>query len=278
MFFDRMHVSDGNILALMDGEASRWRAKRWKRHISGCRRCQARMFALRAYSDEVSDLYDRIPAQGSLTTNDFKALLKDRVNKQAVRWGAGLPEQWTVRPVRVGFTAICLGASVTLLSYYRFPSRDITKPSSEPRLLLVPASGLTPGKTRPVTLSDICGGRYGKNAEVLAAVRKQVFAKYGLQGAKASDYEVDYLITPALGGVDDVRNLWPQPYHSRLWNAHTKDALEDRLQQMVCSGEVDLRTAQRDIARNWIEAYRKYFHRDGPGDQGHQTSEAPSHF
>jgi hypothetical protein len=43
-----------------------------------------------------------------------------------------------------------------------------------------------------------------------------------------------------------------------------KDALEDRLHDMVCSGQLDLATAQHDIATNWISAYKKYFHTQNP--------------
>jgi hypothetical protein len=75
---------------------------------------------------------------------------------------------------------------------------------------------------------------------------------------------VDYLITPALGGADDIHNLWPQSYKATVWNAEVKDALEDHLRNLVCGGELDLATAQREIATNWIEAYKKYFHTDRP--------------
>jgi hypothetical protein len=67
-----------------------------------------------------------------------------------------------------------------------------------------------------------------------------------------------------LGGSSDIRNLWPEPYASTLWNAHVKDALEDRLHEMVCNGTIDLHTAQREIASNWIAAYKKYFHAEKP--------------
>jgi hypothetical protein len=40
--------------------------------------------------------------------------------------------------------------------------------------------------------------------------------------------------------------------------------LEERLHQLVCDGELDLPTAQRDIATDWIVAYKKYFHTDRP--------------
>jgi hypothetical protein len=33
---------------------------------------------------------------------------------------------------------------------------------------------------------------------------------------------------------------------------------------LVCDGELDLPTAQRDIATDWIVAYKKYFHTDRP--------------
>jgi hypothetical protein len=33
---------------------------------------------------------------------------------------------------------------------------------------------------------------------------------------------------------------------------------------MVCAGKVDLSTAQKDIASDWIAAYKKYFHTDAP--------------
>ena len=40
--------------------------------------------------------------------------------------------------------------------------------------------------------------------------------------------------------------------------------VEDRLRDMVCKGEIDLSTAQHEIATDWIVAYKKYFHTDRP--------------
>jgi hypothetical protein len=37
-----------------------------------------------------------------------------------------------------------------------------------------------------------------------------------------------------------------------------KDALERKLHKLVCTGQLDLKTAQSEIASNWIEAYEKY--------------------
>jgi hypothetical protein len=95
-------------------------------------------------------------------------------------------------------------------------------------------------------------------------MRAEVFEEYGIRNARAEDYEIDYLIAPGLGGTGDIHNLWPQPFKSEKWNAYVKDELEERLHQMVCSGDLDLLTAQREIANDWIAAYKKYFHTDAP--------------
>ena len=103
-----------------------------------------------------------------------------------------------------------------------------------------------------------------KNKAVPVALQRRVFDEYGIRAAAPGAYEVDYLITPALGGADDIHNLWPQAYTATVWNAQVKDALEDHLRDLVCDGQLDLATAQREIATNWIEAYKKYFHTDRP--------------
>jgi hypothetical protein len=78
------------------------------------------------------------------------------------------------------------------------------------------------------------------------------------------EYELDYLITPELGGAPDARNLWPERYATSVWNARVKDDMEDLLPQLICRGQLDLATAQRDIADNWIAAYKRYFKTDRP--------------
>ena len=89
-----------------------------------------------------------------------------------------------------------------------------------------------------------------------------------MEGVPSDEYELDYLITPELGGAPDPRNLWPQRYESRVWNAHVKDELERLLPTLVCDRRIRLETAQRDIARDWIAAYRKYFKTDAPLQAG----------
>jgi hypothetical protein len=111
----------------------------------------------------------------------------------------------------------------------------------------------------PVSASDVCQGKpLGENQAVPEDLREAVFSEYGMKNAPRNDYEVDFLITPELGGSATIRNLWPEPYSSRSWNARTKDLLEQRLHVLVCSGQLDLSTAQREIATNWVDAYHRY--------------------
>ena len=131
----------------------------------------------------------------------------------------------------------------------------------------VPNARLTPGVAVATSKEEVCRESPPKNKIVPVSVQRRVFGAYGIGSADPGSYEVDYLITPALGGSDDIRNLWPQSYSATTWNARVKDALEDRLHQLVCTGAVDLATAQRDISRDWIAAYKHYFHTDGPIDE-----------
>jgi hypothetical protein len=43
-----------------------------------------------------------------------------------------------------------------------------------------------------------------------------------------------------------------------------KDVLERRLHNLVCAGKVDLKTAQHEIATDWIKAYQKYIAKSPP--------------
>jgi hypothetical protein len=110
----------------------------------------------------------------------------------------------------------------------------------------------------------VCAQPNPNNKAVPVALQRKVFEEYGIAGVNPRAYEVDYLVTPALGGADDIHNLWPHSYAATVWNAQVKDELEDRLRDMVCDGSLDLGEAQREIATDWIAAYKKYFHTDRP--------------
>jgi hypothetical protein len=129
----------------------------------------------------------------------------------------------------------------------------------------LPESGRTPGATMEVSRDDVCTPGYTKKVrDVPASIKRRVFAEYGIVHPPPRAYEVDHLISLELGGSNSVRNLWPEPYSGIEWNAHVKDALEDRLHSMVCKGEIEMSAAQDAIATDWIAAYKRYFHTNEP--------------
>ena len=145
------------------------------------------------------------------------------------------------------------------------PSQDSASPVADPHSVhALPIRAFTPGATGPYSVQALCTGRPPARQPIPSSLRRAVLRQYGMEEVANGDYELDYLITPELGGIADQRNLWPERYASGVWNARVKDDLEDLLPQLVCAGSLDLATAQRDMADNWIAAYRKYFRTDRP--------------
>jgi hypothetical protein len=133
------------------------------------------------------------------------------------------------------------------------------------RYPFLPDTERTPGRTLDVTAADICVPGYSRKVRnVPAAVKRAVYASYGITHREPGEYEVDHLISLELGGSNSVKNLWPQSYRTHPWNARVKDALENELHRRVCAGTLDLATAQRVIASNWVIGYRRYVRQTPP--------------
>src|SRR5262249_39536605 len=49
-----------------------------------------------------------------------------------------------------------------------------------------------------------------------------------------------------------------------------------KLHKLVCAGQLDLGTAQREIASDWIEAYKKYLRTSPPAPIVRETKTAPA--
>lgn len=133
----------------------------------------------------------------------------------------------------------------------------------------LPNPTLTPGAANPAVTpasihSTICVAGYSSSVRpsesyTEALKFRQLDTGYNLGGdTRASDYEEDHLIPLEVGGSPtSVRNLWPEPWNV-TWNAGRKDHLENVMHELVCSGQVGLRAAQRMFATNWIAGYLKY--------------------
>ena len=126
-----------------------------------------------------------------------------------------------------------------------------------------PNPNLTGGSVR-VDGHDVqatCGHAKAHRGSMSHARRDEILTRYGLPPGDHPDYEIDHLIPLCLGGSDDSSNLWPEPRRTiePTWNAEAKDRLERFMCDMVCSGQLDIGTAQEAIAKDWIAAYHKYY-------------------
>jgi len=126
---------------------------------------------------------------------------------------------------------------------------------------ILPDPKCTPGAIDPRVTQDnidstICVSGYTKtvrpSTSVTGPIKLQVMQEYGFTDS-TSNYELDHLIPLELGGApSDVKNLWPEPYYTNP-SSYNKDSFENYLHDQVCSGAIDLKTAQDEIATNWFK-------------------------
>lgn len=115
----------------------------------------------------------------------------------------------------------------------------------------------TPGATfTALTSTQACVPLYtAKVRNVTTAIKKQVFAEYAMNNKKSPcPCEIDHFISLELGGSNDIKNLWPEPYQDPM-GARIKDKVEDYLHRQVCQGNMTLLEAQKVITTNWKTAY-----------------------
>ncbi len=248
-----------------DGESSNNRASQVRAHLEHCWECRAHMAELestivsftRTHRQTLDPQLPPIAGPRALLTAQMSELsfAQDPAHN---RW---LPHFSSLASVFVLCGFLVVGGLVGVFAIRSLWTRDGSARSALADQPVKPNHALTPGATRPVSMGDVCSMPHEEVVKAVSTdLRAQVFAEYGVAPAHAGDYEIDYLIAPGLGGSEDIHNLWPEPYHSSVWNARVKDQLEERLHQLVCAHMLDLDTAQKDIATDWIAAYKKYFH------------------
>jgi hypothetical protein len=143
------------------------------------------------------------------------------------------------------------------------PTSQPTPPPAPPYApagVALPNARLTPGETfAGVTVGQICTSGYsGGVRHVDHQQYVDVYAAYGVPYPEPSGtYELDHLIPLELGGDNADANLWPEPA-SPVPGFHQKDGLENRMHDLVCSGQLALGQAQQEIASDWYAAYRRY--------------------
>jgi hypothetical protein len=226
------HIRDIDLLMDIDGELTSGRSSEVRKHLEECAQCRERRSAI----------------ESAMAVDQGIPLPSPAVSRAKLQ--RLMTFSW--RPYLYAAASLMLLAGVVYQTRWWSMFRTVT-----------PDARLTPGATVPVSREAICVVP-DEPRPVATPLAMRVFAHYGIDNPRPRAFEVDYLITPALGGSDDIRNLWPQPYSAGVWNAHVKDALEDKLRQLVCEGKLDLESAQREIASDWIAAYKKYFRTELP--------------
>jgi hypothetical protein len=262
----QMHLSDEELLLFSDQELPPRTASRVREHVAQCETCRGRLKELDAASANFADLHEQeIQAQSSYASN-ARNLLKARLSEASMRHGRSQPatlRSLMTRQLASAFLALLLVIGGTWAVRQMMQARSNFNVMKAEAIAL-PRRTLTPGSTRAVQVADLCSTQdLDNDPPVNPSLEQAVFKEYGVPTSSTKNYELDYLISPALGGVDNIQNLWPQP-HSSTWNARVKDQLEDHLHELVCQGKVQLATAQNDIASDWIAAYKRYFNTDKP--------------
>jgi hypothetical protein len=268
MLSEELHISDQDLLLAADGELPARRTVQIRTHLAACWNCRARMAEIEATITDFARAHRTLdpllpPVAGP------RALLRARLANLATESKANSWRRFfEVASAGPAPAYICLVLCLMLGAGFLFRHSALHGATSAVVPFdrgAVPNHSLTPGATRQVAISDVCSMDHEEVVRAVPdSVRQEVFQEYGIVTTHADDYEIDYLIAPGLGGVEDIHNLWPEPYTDQTWNARVKDALEEHLHQMVCAGKLDLSTAQRDISTDWIAAYKKYFHTDSP--------------
>jgi hypothetical protein len=262
MKYEDSHLSDQQLLLGVEGELSAHDEKLVGEHLAGCWKCRARRQELENAIAGFVRVYQREFETKLPPVAGPRALLKAQLAQlSAVETGGS---NWVGLFRRFAWAAALIGVLIPGLFLLRVMMEQQDLKRRHEFVVSIPDSRLTPGATLLVNRPAVCAQENVKNKTVPVVLQRKVFEQYGITGADPRGYEVDYLVTPALGGAEDIHNLWPHSYTHTVWNARVKDALEDRLREMVCDGSMDLGEAQSEIAANWIAAYKKYFHTDRP--------------
>lgn len=119
----------------------------------------------------------------------------------------------------------------------------------------LPDRACTPGAiVVGLTLARLCGASYVQNAKhVTLRGQRLVDAAYGVKPGSAGQ-QLDHLVPRGLGGSNLQANLWPAP--TRAPGFFEKEALANFLHDQVCAHRLAVARAQREVASNWLAAYR----------------------
>lgn len=120
-----------------------------------------------------------------------------------------------------------------------------------------PDPALSPGSSASgASATDVCSPTYPRSVALASDTeRRDTFARYGLPyPAAQTQYRIDHVIPVELGGDNSPANLWPEPVAAST--ADRKNAVGNRLHELVCNSSLPLATAQQAMASDWYAAWK----------------------
>lgn len=159
--------------------------------------------------------------------------------------------------VRFSLTKYYLAAGILLGALFALPVHAANSDG------VLPDQALTPGAVRTTDKTEICTTKTSDVRNVPGSLKEAVRRRYGMTSKRdlwcntQEACEIDHLVPLAVGGSNEITNLWPQPYEGQ-WNAHHKDQLEAKMKRLLCAGKVTVEEAQSIFKNNWVEGYKKF--------------------
>jgi len=121
---------------------------------------------------------------------------------------------------------------------------------------------LNPDVTQATIAQTICVPGYAKSVSPdrshTNGVKQMLMQRARMNPALAEYYELDHIIPLALGGHPRKLDNLALQLREGENGANRKDRIETKLQCLVCSGQVKLVTAQREILEDWQAAYHRF--------------------
>ncbi len=182
----------------------------------------------------------------------IQTLASDQALPKALEMGCcctSMPSELPTRMLR-----ICQISLVVFLIPWVVRAQE-AHPEHHGRALL-PDPIETPGDVLTTDATTVCKPHYTETVRhVTEGVKHQVYLAYGKKPKPKVCCEVDHFIPLELGGSNDFRNLWPEPYLPRP-GAREKDVVENWLHAQVCkAGTMTLAEAQEKIRTDWYAVY-----------------------
>lgn len=143
-----------------------------------------------------------------------------------------------------------VGPPVALAKRTKSTGCEVRGPLPDPRC--------TPGsRFKLATPRVFCVSGYTSRVRhVTDAVKRRVFASYGITSHYTGQYEIDHLVPLELGGSNSISNLFPEAALPAP-GFHQKDLLENGTHARACSNIGDWRSLQRAIATDWTALYSR---------------------